>query len=102
MRENEWIDLEEAHWRLSAFPGHDRGILQTWHVAGGAPADIVVYDFENLTITPDEIVHDLPGGDWRRVQRTKGYRHVLVNGEVTIEHDKETGTASGVLLRHGL
>ncbi len=61
-----------------------------------------MYDFENLTITPDEIVHDLPCGDWRRVQRGKGYRYVLVNGEITIEEDKETGTASGVLLRHGL
>ena len=102
VREKEWIDLEEAHWRLSALPAACAGFLKRGTLQEGAPADIVVYDFENLTITPDEIVHDLPCGDWRRVQRGKGYRYVLVNGEITIEEDKETGASSGVLLRHGL
>ena len=67
----------------------------------GAPADIVVYDYENLEILPREVVHDLPGGEWRRVQRAKGYRYVLVNGQVTIKDDAETGTHAGQLLRHG-
>ena len=40
-----------------------------------------------------------PGGEWRRVQRADGYRWVLVNGEVTIEDDKESDTYSGALLR---
>jgi N-acyl-D-amino-acid deacylase len=52
-------------------------------------------------ILPHEVLHDVPGGDCRRVQRAKGYRYVLVNGEVTIEDDRETGTASGKLLRWG-
>ena len=67
----------------------------------GAPADIIVYDYENLKILPEEILHDLPGGEWRRVQRASGYRYVLVNGEVTIRDDQPTHTHSGVLLRHG-
>ena len=50
---------------------------------------------------PTEVAHDFPGGEWRRVQRARGYRFVLVNGEVTIEDDRETGTHSGTLLRHG-
>ena len=53
-------------------------------------------------VLPDEIVHDLPGGEWRRVQRARGYRYVLVNGEVTIRDDQQTGTCSGQLLRHGV
>ena len=102
VRQHNMIDLEEAHWRLSALPAmyagfRDRGVLRP-----GAPADIVVYDYDNLAITPSEIAHDLPGGEWRRVQRAKGYRYVLVNGAVTIEDDTETGTHSGRLLRHGL
>lgn len=102
VREYQWIDLEDAHWRLSALTAmaagfHDRGILKE-----GAPADIVVYDFDNLTIHPQEIVTDLPGGDWRRVQRAGGYRYVVVNGGVTIEDDKETGVHTGALLRHGI
>jgi N-acyl-D-aspartate/D-glutamate deacylase len=67
----------------------------------GAPADIVIYDFAGLKVMPDEIVHDLPGGEWRRVQRAQGYKYVLVNGEVTIRNDRPTNTHSGRLLRHG-
>ena len=63
--------------------------------------DVVVYDAERLACLPTEVVHDLPGGEWRRIQRAQGYRWVLVNGEVTIAEDRETGTHSGRLLRHG-
>jgi N-acyl-D-aspartate/D-glutamate deacylase len=67
----------------------------------GAPADIVIYDYGTLQVLPSEIVHDLPGGEWRRVQRASGYRYVLVNGAVTIENDRETNRFSGRLLRNG-
>jgi N-acyl-D-aspartate/D-glutamate deacylase len=101
VREHDMLSLEEAHWRLSALPAtlagfENRGVLRV-----GAPADIVVYDYENLSVLPSEIVHDLPGGEWRRVQRAHGYRYILVNGEVTIENDRETNVFSGRLLRHG-
>ena len=74
----------------------DRGTLQE-----DAPADIVIYDFDKIKVLPMEVVHDLPGNEWRRVQRAEGYHYVLVNGEVTIKDDKPTGTTSGKLLRHG-
>ena len=45
--------------------------------------------------------HDLPGGEWRRVQRAKGYRSIIVNGVETFADDKCTGATSGKLLRHG-
>jgi N-acyl-D-amino-acid deacylase len=48
-----------------------------------------------------EIARDLPGGEWRRVQRAEGYHSILVNGEATFEDDKCTGASSGRLLRHG-
>ena len=67
----------------------------------GAPADVVVYDYENLKALPMEVARDLPGGEWRRVQRAEGYHWVLVNGEITIENDKPTGKTPGKLLRHG-
>jgi N-acyl-D-amino-acid deacylase len=101
VRDNAMMSLEEAHWRLSALPAmvagfEDRGVLRR-----GAPADIIVYDYENLEVLPAEIVHDLPGGEWRRIQRAKGYRYVVVNGEITIENDRETHVHSGRLLRFG-
>ena len=45
---------------------------------------MVVYDLDKLEIMPMEIVHDFPGGEWRRVQRAEGYHAVMVNGEVSI------------------
>ena len=57
----------------------------------GAWADVVVYDLNGLGIEPEwigEITHDLPGGEWRRVQRAKGYRSIIVNGQVTFDEGK--------------
>ena len=101
VRDHGMLSLEDAHWRLAALPAqlagcNDRGTLKL-----GAPADIVVYDYENLKVLEPEVVHDLPGGEWRRIQRAKGYRYVLINGELTIENDEQTNVFSGELLRHG-
>jgi N-acyl-D-aspartate/D-glutamate deacylase len=101
VRDHEWLSPEEAHWRLSAYPALASGFKNRGVLREGAPADIVVYDYENLEILPHEVARDYPGGEWRRVQRAKGYRHVLVNGRVTIEDDRETGVPSGQLLRWG-
>jgi N-acyl-D-aspartate/D-glutamate deacylase len=101
VREHRMISLEEAHWRLAALPAQVAGFEGRGVLRKGAPADIVVYDYDNLAVLPDEIVHDLPGGEWRRVQRARGYRWVLVNGEVTIRDDEQTGACSGRLLRFG-
>jgi N-acyl-D-aspartate/D-glutamate deacylase len=48
-----------------------------------------------------EITHDFPGKEWRRVQRAKGYRSIIVNGEETFAEGKCTGATPGKLLRHG-
>jgi N-acyl-D-amino-acid deacylase len=102
VRENGMIDLEEAHWRLSTFPAQVAGFRDRGSLKVGAPADIIVYDYQNLKVMDDEVLHDMPAGEWRRVQRASGYRYVLVNGAVTIRGDKETHTYSGELLRHGV
>jgi N-acyl-D-amino-acid deacylase len=101
VRDNKMISLEDAHWRLSALPAQLAGFTERGVIKVGAPADIVVYDFENLEVLPAEVAHDLPGDEWRRIQRAKGYRYILINGEVTIENDEQTNTYSGQLLRHG-
>jgi N-acyl-D-amino-acid deacylase len=104
VRDEQKITLEEAHYRLSALPAHaagfrDRGILRE-----GAAADVVVYDLDELAIEPawvGEIAHDFPGGEWRRVQRARGYRAIIVNGQMTFDDGKPTGATPGRLLRHG-
>ena len=47
------------------------------------------------------MAHGFPGGEWRRVQKAIGYRHIMVNGEVTFEDGVCTGATPGKLLRHG-
>jgi N-acyl-D-amino-acid deacylase len=101
VREHEMLSLEDAHWRLSALPAGCAGFRNRGTLREGAHADVIVYDYENLEMTPSEVAHDLPGGEWRRIQRAKGYRYVLVNGEVILEDDQTTGNHPGQLLRHG-
>jgi N-acyl-D-aspartate/D-glutamate deacylase len=95
------MSLEEAHFRLSAHPAMCAGFKNRGTLVEGAAADLLVYDLDNLKILPMEIVHDFPGGEWRRVQRAQGYHTIMVNGEVTFEDDKCTGATAGRLLRHG-
>ena len=61
----------------------------------------MVYDYDNLAITPMEVAHDLPGGEWRRIQKAEGYRWIMVNGEVTFADGVCTHATPGKLLRHG-
>ena len=104
VRDEERVTLEEAHYRLSNLPAkaagfRDRGVLKE-----NAAADIVVYDLGALAIDPPwigAVEHDLPAGEWRRVQRAIGYRAIFVNGEVTFEDGACTGATPGKLLRHG-
>ena len=104
VRDTEKLTLEEAHYRLSMLPAHAAGFKDRGFLREGAPADIVAYDLDNLSVTPEwtgEIAYDFPGGEWRRIQRAEGYRWILVNGEVTFEDGRETGATPGKLLRHG-
>jgi N-acyl-D-aspartate/D-glutamate deacylase len=103
VRDAGFMSLEEAHYRLSALPAKCAGFLDRGVLREGAPADVVVYDLQNLKMVPDKptIVHDFPAGEWRRVQYAEGYRWIMVNGEVTFEDGKCTNAVPGRLLRHG-
>jgi N-acyl-D-amino-acid deacylase len=100
-RDNDILPLEEIHFRLSTHPAMCAGIKNRGTLVEGNWADIVTYDLDKLAIKPLEIVHDFPGGEWRRVQRAEGYKTIMVNGEVTFEEDKCTSATPGRLLRHG-
>jgi N-acyl-D-aspartate/D-glutamate deacylase len=101
IRDNDIMSLEAAHWRLSTQPALCAGFKNRGTLREGAMADIVIYDLDKLGLKPMETVHDLPGGEWRRIQRAEGYRKILVNGQVTLEDGEPTGAMSGKLLRHG-
>ena len=101
VRDEQLVSLEELHYKLSYLPAFFGGFQDRGFLREGAPADIVIYDLENLRLLPVEVAHDLPGGDWRRVRKAEGYRWMLVNGQVTSEDGNPTGAMSGRLLRHG-
>lgn len=74
----------------------DRGVL-----AVGKKADVNVIDYDNLRIFAPYIKDDLPAGGHRLLQRAKGYRATIVNGEIIIENDELTGSQPGRLVRLG-
>ena len=95
------MTLEEAHYKMSAYPAwfadfKDRGMLRV-----GKWADIMVYDLERLGYLYDEPVYanDFPGGERRLLQKAKGIRYTLVNGTVTFEENDCSGALPGQLLR---
>ena len=67
----------------------------------GAKADLNVVDFENLSLMPPRVAHDLPAGGKRFVQSAKGYRATIVSGEITRQDDADTGARPGRLVRAG-
>jgi N-acyl-D-aspartate/D-glutamate deacylase len=99
VRDKQIMSLEEAHWRLSTMVGWAIGIRDRGWLREGMPADIVVYDMDKLAVRPMETVHDLPDGDWRRVQKADGYRFIIVNGQVTFEDNVCTNALPGKMLR---
>ena len=101
VRDNGLMDLEQAHWRLSGYSAMAAGFVDRGFLREGAPADIVVYDYDALRSLPVERLHDFPADDWRLAQKAEGYRLTVVNGEVTFEDGECTGATPGSLLRHG-
>ena len=104
VRETKQLTLEQAHFRLSYLPAQAAGFTDRGFLREGAPADIIVYDFQNLRRVPEvdyEIAHDFPANQWRRIQRAEGYRWIMVNGKVTFKDGECTGATPGQLLRLG-
>jgi N-acyl-D-aspartate/D-glutamate deacylase len=78
------------------FGFHDRGRL-----APGLRADINLIEFDRLQLHQPEIVHDLPAGGRRLVQRAEGYVATLVGGVPIAERGALTGARPGRLVRLG-
>jgi N-acyl-D-amino-acid deacylase len=74
----------------------DRGRLKP-----GLRADVNLIDFERLRLHQPEVLHDLPAGGRRLVQRVDGYRATLVAGTPVFENGAETGARPGRLVRAG-
>jgi N-acyl-D-aspartate/D-glutamate deacylase len=99
VRTKQAFTLEQAVRMLSFVPAtswgfHDRGLLRE-----GMAADIVVFDPDTIMAELPEVVDDLPAGARRLVQRTRGVKATVVNGEVLLCDGEHTGALPGKLLR---
>ncbi len=93
------LPLEFAVKRMTQDPAqlyglHDRGVI-----APGMKGDLTLVDLDGLRLRTPEMVHDLPAGGRRFMQRAEGYKAVVVGGEVTLENDEPTGALPGRLVR---
>ncbi len=74
----------------------DRGVL-----APGFKADLNLVDLEHLNLRLPEMVHDLPGGARRLIQRADGWKATVCSGEVTFEDGEHTDARPGRVIRGG-
>ncbi|HYW59028.1 MAG TPA: D-aminoacylase, partial [Xanthobacteraceae bacterium] len=74
----------------------DRGRL-----APGLRADVNVIDYDGLRMQKPELVHDMPAGGRRFIQRVDGYKATMVAGTPIFENGEHTGALPGKLVRAG-
>jgi N-acyl-D-aspartate/D-glutamate deacylase len=72
----------------------DRGVLRA-----GMKADVNVIDFAQLGLAKPYVVHDLPAGGRRLLQKATGYDATIVSGVITYRHGEATGELPGRLVR---
>jgi len=75
------------------------GLYDRGRIAPGMKADLNLIRFEGLQLHAPEIVHDLPAGGKRLIQRVEGYEMTLVSGIPTFECGEHTGELPGGLVR---
>jgi len=91
--------LEQAVRMLSFVPATYWGFADRGLIREGLAADLLVFDPETIAPEMPEVVHDLPAGARRLVQRSRGISATVVNGEIVLRDGKPTGALPGQLLR---
>lgn len=106
VRDKGTIPIERAIRMLTSRPAEVFGIEDRGTLAEGKPADVVVFDLNNVGASPLERVYDLPAEQDRLISRAKGIDVVIVNGVVLREKnvdqiDPAQDPLPGRLLRNG-
>ncbi len=95
------LPLEHLVKRQTSETADFFGFTDRGRLAPGLRADINVIDFGNLSVRKPELVHDMPAGGRRFVQRVEGYEATLVAGKSIFERGEHTGAMPGRLVRAG-
>jgi N-acyl-D-aspartate/D-glutamate deacylase len=95
------LGLEEAVRLITSVPAARYGLRGRGRIAPGYAADLVLFDPARIGTRPTEVVHDLPGGKPRLLQRAAGVEWVFVGGEAVVAEGAPTGRRPGRVLRGG-
>jgi N-acyl-D-aspartate/D-glutamate deacylase len=101
VRELGALSLEEAVRLLTSVPAARYGLRGRGRLAPGCAADVVLFDPATVGMRPTEMVHDLPRGERRLLQRADGIVTVLVNGAAVVEDGVPADRRPGRVLRGG-
>jgi N-acyl-D-aspartate/D-glutamate deacylase len=93
------LDLGKLVARLTTDPADLVGLKDRGVLAPGFKADINVIDFDRLNIHRPYMVHDLPHGAKRLLQKADGYVATIVNGETVYREGEATGALPGRVVR---
>src|SRR5256886_16481526 len=99
VRERQLLTLEDAIRRFTFQPASIMGLPDRGLVREGMVADLMVFDLARIGVKEAEITRDGPNGSPRRVQRADGVHHVIVGGEMVMDHGEHTGALPGRVLR---
>jgi len=85
VRERKALSLEEAVRRITSMPADVFGFADRGRLRPGLAADLVVFDAETIAAGEPELIHDLPDGGPRLVQRARGIAWSFVNGGAVVQ-----------------
>ena len=100
VRDTGRYSMGEGIRRLTSGPARVIGITDRGTLQPGMRADVNVFDADAVIECQPQLVHDFPGGAPRYIQRSKGYKTTIVNGEVNVVDGEHTGARAGEVLRH--
>jgi len=100
VRDQKVMSLEDMHYQLSFKIARALNLTDRGAVLPGHWADLLIYSLDDLYFdhSRHSIVHDMPGGDWRRLARSGGYHRILVNGVTTFVEGELNETRPGLFV----
>ncbi len=99
-RESKYYTLPQVIQKMTSGPARVVGLTDRGVLKQGMRADINVIDIDTVSELQPELVNDFPGGAPRFIQRSRGFKATIVNGQMSVRDGEMTGTRAGQVLRH--
>ncbi|MHA2246192.1 MAG: N-acyl-D-amino-acid deacylase family protein [Candidatus Hodarchaeales archaeon] len=91
VRQESLLKLEDAIRKMTSFPAQKLGLQDRGLIRENMYADVVVFDHKTVI---DRATYEDPH------QFPTGIKHVIVNGEIVVENEKQTEKLPGRILKH--